>query len=133
MSLKRDTVSARNITLLIDNCVNYYCGLLFNIKYLFMNECFFIIHYIIYHLISSKPEPAPEDWVLRLADLVRPLCPPLTAETKGCAIFSRDKRLVAAELKTPSSSSDSCSRQPKRPRSLLKKLEWRYFNLKFLL
>ena len=27
---KRGTVSARNITLLIENCVNYYCGLLFN-------------------------------------------------------------------------------------------------------
>ena len=34
LSLKRGTVSARNITLLIDYCVNYYyCGLLFNIKY----------------------------------------------------------------------------------------------------
>ena len=32
LSLKRGTVSARNITLLIDYCVNYYCGLLFNIK-----------------------------------------------------------------------------------------------------
>ena len=30
LSLKRGTVSARNITLLIDKCVNFYCGLLFN-------------------------------------------------------------------------------------------------------
>ena len=31
LRLKRGTVSARNITLLIDNnCVNYYCGLLFS-------------------------------------------------------------------------------------------------------
>ena len=50
----RGTVSARNITLLIDNCVNYYCGLLFSIKYTFVNECFF--HYfklfdIIYNMI----------------------------------------------------------------------------------
>ena len=29
LSLKRGTVSARNITLLSDYCVNYYCGLLF--------------------------------------------------------------------------------------------------------
>ena len=28
LSLKRGTVSARKITLLIDYCVNYYCGLL---------------------------------------------------------------------------------------------------------
>ena len=44
LSLKRGTVSARNITLLIDNCVNYYCGLLFNIKYTLVNECFFIMN-----------------------------------------------------------------------------------------
>ena len=43
LSLKRGTVSARNITLLIDYCVNYYCGLLFNIKYTFVNECFSIM------------------------------------------------------------------------------------------
>ena len=38
LSLKRGTVSARNITLLIDNCVNYYCGLLFNIFYSFFSN-----------------------------------------------------------------------------------------------
>ena len=34
----------QNITLLIDKCVNFYCGLLFSIKYTFVNECFF--HYV---------------------------------------------------------------------------------------
>ena len=32
LSLKRGTFSGRNITLSIDYCVNYYCGLLFNYK-----------------------------------------------------------------------------------------------------
>ena len=32
--MKRGTVSARNITLLIDYCVNYYCGPLFNYELL---------------------------------------------------------------------------------------------------
>ena len=30
-----------NVTLLIDYCVDYYCGLLFSIKYTFVNECFY--------------------------------------------------------------------------------------------
>ena len=37
LSLKRGTVSARNITLLIDYCVNYYCGLLLNCFVLYVN------------------------------------------------------------------------------------------------
>ena len=60
LSLKRGTVSARNITLLIDYCVNYYCGLLFNIKYTFVNECFFssrkyIYIYIYIYIVTSDP------------------------------------------------------------------------------
>ena len=39
-SLKRGTVSARNITLLIDNCMNYYCGLLFSINWTTLNWCY---------------------------------------------------------------------------------------------
>ena len=42
LSLKRGTVSARNITLLIDNCVNYYCGLLFSKR---RNKLWFSLKY----------------------------------------------------------------------------------------
>ena len=50
---KGNTVSARNITLLIDNCVNY-CGLLFSIKYTFVNECFLHREMFFFAFLAKK-------------------------------------------------------------------------------
>ena len=40
----------------MDKCVNYYCGLLFSIKYTFVNECFFHYNWTLYKQTLSNFE-----------------------------------------------------------------------------